>query len=167
MTLRQAFASALHFFVVFLLFSGGLFFLVLPHLTQVRFQLADWLLQSADKSVWLGAGCFFLSGLFLLGFYGLNRGRYLHIEMGNRQVTLDAKLIRQTVEESLKEQFSQLLSLQEVQIGKGAKIEIGVQLAPLEEGAREELFVQTEKHLQTLLSERFGYSRPFSLFVRL
>lgn len=167
MTLRQAFASALHFFVVFLFFSAGVFCLLLPHLPEFRFQTADWLVHEGEGSGWLATGFFLLSALFLSGFYSFNRGRFLHIKMGTRQISLDAKAIRQTLEETFKQVFPKQLFLQEVVVGQGAKLEIGIRLAPLEEGLREELFVRAEKHLETLLQERFGYSRPFSLFVRL
>lgn len=162
MSPRQALVSALHLFVVFAFFTAGLFFVALPYLPETRAEIVNVLSNQFEKCTIIGLGFFLASLLFLLGFYALNRGRYLVIQMG---IATDVKVIRQTVEECLLKQFSRKISLRELEIGPKSRLELRVHLAPLDEAAREKLFIDVEKQLSVLLQERFGYSKKFNLIV--
>lgn len=162
MSPRQALASALHVFVVFAFFTAGLFFVALPYLPETRIQIVDILSNQFEKCTTIGLGLFLASLIFLLGFYALNRGRYLVIQMG---ISADLKIVRQTIEECLAKQFPKKISLKEIDIGSKSRLELRVHLAPLDESAREELFIQVEQELGILLQNRFGYSKPFHLIV--
>jgi len=164
MSPRQALASALHLFVVFAFFTAGLFFVALPYLPETRIQIVDLLSHQFEKCTTVGLGLFLSSLIFLLGFYALNRGRYLVIKMG---IETDVKIIRQTVEDCLSKRFPKKIALREIEIGPKSRLELKVHLAPLDEAAREELFITVEKELSILLQERFGYSKPFHLIVNL
>jgi hypothetical protein len=164
MSPRQALTSALHLFVVFAFFAAGLFFVALPYLPETRVQIVDLLSNQFEKCTTIGLGLFLSSLLFLLGFYALDRGRYLVIEMG---VSADVKIIRQTIEDCFAKQFPKKISLKELEIGAKQRLEMKIHLAPLDEAAREELFIQVEKELGILLQNRFGYSKPFHLIVNL
>lgn len=157
MSPRQALASALHLFVVLAFFLGGLFFVSLPYLPQLKTEIFE-------KSTLIGLGLFIASLVLLLGFYALDRGRYLVIQMG---VSTDPKIVRQTIEDCFVRQFGKKVSLSDVEVGPKSRLEISVSLAPLDEGAREEIFIEAERHLQVLLKERFGYTKPFRLIVKL
>lgn len=161
---RQALASALHLFVVFAFFCAGLFFVALPYLPETRIQIIDMLSNQFEKCTIAGLGLFLTSLLFLTGFYGLNRGRYLVIQMG---ISTDVKVIRQTVEDCLFKHFSRKISLKELEIGAKDLLELKVHLEPLDESAREQLFIEVERQLSTLLQERFGYTKPFHLIVKI
>lgn len=163
MSPRQALASALHLFVILAFFLAGFFFVALPYLPETRIQIIDFLSRRFEQCTLIGLGFFLASLLLLLGFYALNRGRYLVIRMG---ISTDLNIVRQTVEECLLRQFPKKISLSEVELGRRSRLEIRVSLAPLEEDRREELFIEAEKQLVTLLRERFGYSRPFHLIVQ-
>ena len=139
MSPRQALASALHVFVVFAFFTAGLFFVALPYLPETRIQIVDILSNQFEKCTTIGLGLFLASLIFLLGFYALNRGRYLVIQMG---LSTDLKIVRQTIEDCLAKQFPKKILLKEIEIGAKSRLELRVHLAPLDESAREELFIQ-------------------------
>lgn len=156
MSPRQALASALHLFVILAFLIGAFFFVALPYLPHLREPLYE-------KSTLIGLSLFLASLILLIGFYAFNRGRYLVIRMG---VATDVQVIRQTVEDCFLRRFPKKIALQELELGRKSRLEFRVSMAPLEEATREELFVEAEKHLSTLLRERFGYSKPFYLIVK-
>ena len=163
MSPRQAFASALHLFVVFAVFLVGLFFIALPYLPETRLQMIDWLCNQFETCTVIGLAFFLGALLLLVGFYALDRGRYLVVEMG---IAADVKVVRQTIESCLLQQFPKKISLQEVEIGPHSRLALTVRLASLDEAMREDLFVQVETELSVLLQKRFGYAKPFHLIVR-
>lgn len=156
MSPRQALLSLLHLFVVFSFLLAGLFFLSLPYLPELKTHLLE-------KSNLLGLLLTTSSLLLLLGFYSLNRGRYLVIRMG---VAVDLHLIRQTVEDCFARQFSKTLSLSDIEIGGKSRLEIKVSVASLDDKARIELFAEAEKQLSLLLRDRFGYTKPFYFIAK-
>jgi hypothetical protein len=162
MSPRQALASTLHLFVVLAFFTAGLFFIALPYLPETRMQMVDILSNQFDKCITIGLSLFLTALIFLFGFYALNRGRFLVIQMG---VSTDLKIIRQTIEECFGKQFPKKIFLKEIEIGPKSGLEMRVHLAPLDESAREELFIRVEQELGVLLKNRFGYSKPFHLTV--
>lgn len=166
MSLRQTLASVLHLFVLLAFFAAGLFFVFLPDLPLAQEQCLL-LIQTRERCIQLGFLFFFAASVLLMGFYLLNRGRYLRIQMGKNLAEIDIEVVRQTLEDCFKTRFPKKISLSEVEIPRGTRLEIGVSLAPLEEGLREELFIQAEAALETLLRERFGYTKPFHLIVKL
>src|SRR5690348_12133650 len=136
MSPRQALVSALHLFVVFSFFMGGFFFTALPYLPQLRADIADLLSHQSEQCTLIGLGFFLASLLLLLGFYALNRGRFLHIRMGENSAEVDPDLIRQTLEACFKTHYPKAIYLREVEVN-GAELEIGISLASMEEAARE------------------------------
>ncbi len=161
---RQAIASALHLFVVFAFLIAGLFFVLLPYLPLTRIELIDFLSNRYEDCTKVGMGLFLVALIFLLGFYTLNRGKYLVIKMG---VSTDLKVVRQAIEDCFAKQFSKKISLREVEIGPKSHLGFKVHLTPMDEASREELYVQVEKQLGILLQERFGYTQSFHLIVNL
>jgi hypothetical protein len=160
--MERAIAAVLHLFVIFAFFTLGLFFVLLPYLPLAQERSAHFLMHRQEDCTLVGILLFAATFVLLIGFLTLNRGRTLRLKMGTE---VDAELIRQTLEKYF--EASPMISLREVQIPSGSRLEIGVSIAPLEEDAREALFVKAEEELQTLLKERFGYSKPFHLVVKL
>lgn len=167
MTFRQAFASVLQLFAVFALFLVGFYFVCLPYFPEARERAIDALIDQPEVFLWIGGGFFFASFLLLLGFYALNRGRTLRIQMGEHRAEIDVQVVRQTLEECFRDRFSKRMSLRDVEISGGSRIEISVSMAPLEEDAREALFVEADSALKSLLRLRFGYTKPFHLNVKI
>ncbi len=164
---RQAIASSLHLFVVLSFFLAGFFFVALPLLPEVRVHMADFLLNHFEVCTSVAFGFFVAAFFLLIGFYGLNRGKVLRLQMGQHLVSVEAALIEQSIEECFRKSFKKQIFLSDVEIVNGKKIEIRVTLAPLEEDVREQLFARAETALQTLLKERFGYTRSFDFIVRI
>lgn len=163
MTPRQALASMLHLFVVFAFFAAGIFFVSLPYLPELRVKVADAILGGYEVCAIVGLGLFAASFLLLVGFYSLNRGHFLRIAMGRHLVEIDAKVIRDTVEDCFKKEFPKL-ALQDLEVIWGRKLEISVSLGAVED--EEALLQKVEENLSQLLRHRFGYKKPFALILR-
>lgn len=166
MDFRRALGSALQIFVVFAFFSAGFFFFCLPFLPEVRFQLSALLLNEAELCTPVAVAFLVAAFLLLIGFGGLNRGRFLYIEMGTHTVSVEAALIRHSLEECFKTHFPQKIQLSDVEIFFGKKIEIGVSLISCSSKEQLEVLRAAERHLQTLLRQRFGYVKPFRLLLK-
>ena len=164
--MRQAIASSLHLFTVLIFFSAGCFIFSLPFLPELRIRMADWILNRYEICTPIALVSLLSALLLLIGFYGLNRGKVLRIEMGPHLASVDAELVRQTLEECFRRQFPQQIRLLDVEIIGAKKIEIGVSLAPLEKTLRDDLYINAEKALTLLLRERFGYTKTFYLLVK-
>lgn len=157
MSPRQALASALHLFVVLAFFIAGFFFVAIPYVPDFKTQIFE-------KSTLIGLGLFLSAFLLLLGFYGLDRGRYLVIRMG---ISADVNLIRHVVEDCFSRQFAKKISLSEVEIGPKSRLHFKVSFAPTTPKARKELLIEAEKQLSLLLRERFGYAKPFHFILKI
>lgn len=166
MDFRRALASALQIFVVFTFFCAGFFFFCLPFLPEVRFQLSDLLLNNAELCTPVAITFLVAAFILLIGFGGLNRGRFLYIEMGTHTVSVEAALIRHSLEECFKTHFPEKVHLSDMEILFGKKIEIGVSMASSDPRDQKEILIAAEKHLQLLLRQRFGYVKPFRLILK-
>ena len=150
MTLRQAFASALHLFVLFAFIMAGVFLVSLSHLPELKKKILE-----ADLTL---VGILFFAAAFLLfwGFFALNSGKYLRVRMN---VDIDVKVVHQSIEELFQ---ARKIPLQEVSV-TGSKLQITVSMKKEDEEQLPEL----EKELGILLRQRFGYTKPFYLIVKI
>ena len=166
MTPRKAILSILQLFAGFSFFAAAIFFFCLPFLPKVRLQISDALL--ATPQVCYSVATALMAAAFMLigGFYFLNRGKSLTISMGKQAASIDAAVIQKTLEECFNNHFSGQIILSDLYVIRGSKLEIEVCFTPFEENLREELFAAVQKQLTPLLSERFGYSKPFGLIVK-
>lgn len=151
----------MHFFVVFVFFLVSLFFILIPHLPLMRMDLVDWLSNHYEQSTQVGLGCLLATFLCFLGFYSLEKGRYLVIRMGVDQISIDLKVLKKAIEACFVKEFDQKISLQEVGLDPKSHLELMVHLAPLSREEQEKLFPEVNRHLSLLLKERFGYVHPF------
>ncbi|MDE3047472.1 MAG: hypothetical protein KGI83_03900 [Verrucomicrobiota bacterium] len=164
MFFRQAIASALHLFVVLAFFLAGLFCVSLPRLPLTRMNLVEMLSHQPEQCTQIGMGLFLAALIFLIGFYALDRGKYLVIRMG---LATDLKIVQHAIEECFAKQFQKKIALKEVTLGSKSHLHLNVHLAPMDESSREDLFITVEKQLSLLLHQRFGYSKPFHLVVKI
>jgi hypothetical protein len=162
----RALASALQGFVVFAFFCAGLFCIALPFLSETRFLLAEILVSECDVCFQIGLIFLGTSLLLLLGFYGANKGSTLYVEMGVHTVSIEKVVIRHSLEECFKRLFPQKIELSDVEIIFGKRLEIEVFLSSTDEKIVKEQLSAAEKHLQFLLRQRFGYTKPFCLILR-
>lgn len=166
---RQALASFLNLFVVFIFFGVGLFLVGLPHLAKARIALIDLLTNRIEECAWMGVWFLVASMLLLLGFYAVHRGRYL-VFRGSKNVDrgslrADVRVIHQTVEDLFAKEFSKKIFLKEIEISLKSSLELKVKLAPTDPSSRKELFDQVERALTLLFKEQFDYVKPFHLIV--
>ena len=166
MTPRRALLSVLQLFAGFSFFGAAIFFFSLPFLPKLRLQISDFLIASPKICNSVGTALMAASFVLIGGFYFLSRGKTLRIAMGGHTASIDAAVIHKTLDDCFKSHFKGQIVLSDLCVIRGSKLEIEVCLTPFEENLREELFAEVQKQLIPLLSERFGYSKPFSLIVK-
>jgi hypothetical protein len=163
MTIRQAIASFLQLFVLFVFFSISLFFICLAYLPKIRILIEDLLLNHSDACLSIGIVFFIASFLLAVGFYGLNKGRTLHIKMGRNSAEIDSQIIRQTIEEHFKGRFNGIRIL-DVEIIRNAKMNIFVAFKQMPDNV-DQWLGDFENELIPLLKSRFGYTKPIELLA--
>lgn len=165
MRLREAVASALHLLVIGSFSALAFFLFFLPSRPDWRAVGAKWLLDQPEH--FYLAGLFFAAAacLFMFGFYGIGRGRFLRLLMKPHIAIVDAKLLKEAIEECFRTHFSQYVRGADIAVVAKQRLDVAVDLLPLEEKRQLRLVREMEKQLCYLLRERFGYSRPFTLSI--
>jgi hypothetical protein len=161
MFLRQALTDMMQIFSVFAFFAIGFVCLCLPFTPPLRLKLAHLLLEDTRLLIWIGLGFFGLAFFLTMGFYCLSRGRYLLLRMGDLVTEVDMSVLKKTIRPLLSKQFASRVHLTDLEVFKDSQLRIGLSILPMEEKEKEKTLLEAERHLQTLLSERFGYRRPF------
>lgn len=161
MFFRQALAGMMQLFAIFVFFAIGFVCVCLPFSPPLRLKLVHILLEDSDCLVWMGLGFFSLTFLLTMGFYGLSKGRFLLLKMGELVTEVDVKILKKTIPPFLSKQFAARVLLIDLDVFKNQELRIGLSIAPMEAKEKEKTLLDAERHLQTLLSERFGYRRPF------
>lgn len=152
--------SAIHFFVIFLIFGVGVLFLALPYADYFRIQLINLLIRPSNI-------CFIIGGLFL-GFgtllfillFSMNRRRYFQLEMKGAKVEVEEKVIRDFVSTYFKALFPGSNPVSGIAIKGKSMIELIISLPQEKE---EGFFEQVEEELGGILARRLGYQNRFSL----
>jgi hypothetical protein len=155
----------LQMFAVFSFFGAGIFFACLPFRPELRHLLAHNLVNKPELCTWAGISFFGVAALFAIGFYASTRGRYLTLRLGANLTRIDAKILHRTIGNHLQKQFATAIQLNNVGIIRDKHLELQVQMAPMEETAKDQLLADVEVHLAKLLSERFGYHAPFTMQI--
>ena len=165
MRLREAVASALHLLVIGSFFALALFLFFLPSRPDWRVAAVEWLLEQPGQFYWLAAAFAAMGCLFMLGFYGIGRGRFLRLLMKPHMAIVDAKLLKQVIEECFRIHFPRQVRGADIAVISKQRLDVVVDLLPLEENRQPRLMREMEKQLSYLLRERFGYTRPFILSI--
>jgi len=165
MRLKEAVASALHLLVVISFLGIALFCLALPSMPLWRMACMNWLVEQPEQFYWLGAIFGGAAILFIYGFYSVGRGRFLRLLMKPHIAIVDTKLLKEVIEECFHAHFPRQVRGADVAINK-QRLDVAVDLLPLEETRELLLMREMEKHLVHLLRQRFGYTKPFILSIR-
>lgn len=165
MNIRQAIGSVLQTFVVLTFFGASLFFFFLPSYPHLRFALSQILIDRPDLCIQIALCLLATAFLFFFGFYWINRGYYLVLQMGKNSLAIDEKVLWQTLEPILERKFASRLNLNQVSIERGKRLSFGLEIPPMSEEEKELLLLEAESELEMLLRERFGYRRPFIVQV--
>lgn len=163
--MKKALLATLHLFSVFSFFATALIFMALSIVPEMRLQAACWI-SSPESCQICGIGLLGIAIVLFVGFYKSQPGRFLELQAGKGLTSIHHKAIRKTLEECFQRNFPEKIFLSGLDVIRGKNLEIQVLLAPLDEGLREELFIEAQSALAPLLKERFGYTKPFSLLVR-
>lgn len=163
MRFREAIASSLHLLVVLSYFALAIGFFLLPKRIDWIHWVSLWLTEKPQLFYWIGA-MFAIAGLlFFVGFFQINRGRYLRIVMSeSKQASIDIKLIRRVLEAHFKKLAPHILGT-DVFVAKSNQLEITLEL-PSKDAV--EGLEDMEEKLRELLEKRFGYKGSLTLFVR-
>lgn len=78
---------------------------------------------------------------------------------------VDVKLLEQVVEECFQTNFASYVRGSDIAVIAKERLEVAVDLTPMEEKLQIRLMLDMEKKLGLLLQERFGYARSFTLSV--
>lgn len=165
MRLREAVASALHLLVIGSFFGLACFLFFLPSRPDWQIIGMKWLMEEPDHFYWLGGMVAAASFLFLFGFYGVGRGRFLRLLMKPHIAIVDGKLLKEAIEECFRIHFPRHVRGADIAIISKERLDVIVDMLPLEEGRQLRLLREMEKQLCYLLRQRFGYTRPFTLSI--
>lgn len=165
MRFREAIASALQLFVILFDFGLALFFVILARRLDWRSLGIHWLQDEPEYFYWIGAAVGCLGILLMLGFYGVGRGRFLRLAMKPHIAMIDIKLLQKATEECFQTHFSPQVRGSDIAIFSKQRLEVAVDLAPMESRIQIVLLKDMEQKLTTLLRDRFGYTRPFTVSI--
>ena len=164
MSLRKAFLSLLHLFTLFSFGAASVFFIALRLTPALRLKCADFLLVHFAKTLPIGLAFGAIAFLLFLCFYFLDYGSVLTLRMG---ISADLQLVRQTLEECFSSKLENKISLLDLEISRKQHLDLTVCLREVEKKERAILFAKAEKELGRLLKDRFGYTKPFRLIVKM
>jgi hypothetical protein len=167
MRLREAVASALHLLVIGLFFVLAAILFWLPSNPDWRFIGVNWLMEKSEPFYWMGAIFMAMGFFFMLGFYGIGRGRFLRLLMKPHIAIVDTKLLREVVEDCFRTHFPRLVRGVDIAVASNQCLDVAIDLMALDNNRQMKLLREMEKQLSYLLRQRFGYCRPFILSVRL
>ncbi len=152
--------SAVHFFVIFLIFAVGAMFLALPYADYFRIQLINLLLHPAENCLMIGGGIMGFGALLFTLLYVMNRRRFFQLEMKGAKIEIEEKVIRDSVSTYFKELFPEDDPIKNVVVKGKSMVELFLSLPHEKE---EEFYEQVEEELGALLARRLGYHSPFSV----
>ncbi len=166
MRLREAAASALHLLVVLSYFALGAFAVLLLRRPDWNKMATDLLMNQSTIFYWIGAASVAVGLFFLLGFYGIGRGKYLRVSMQAGRAAVNSKIVRRAIEECFKVNYPDQVRGASVTVVRGQQLQVALDLIALEEDQKLTLLAEAEEKLLEILKTQFGYTKPLTLFVR-
>ncbi len=160
MNSRNLLFSAVHFFVIFLIFGVGALIFALPYADTFRMHVINGLLEPGENFLYVGGGVIAFGLILFILLFALNRRRYFQMEMKGSVIEVEEKVIRDCVSTYFHGVFPEQETVREVVIKGKSMIELFVSLPKQEE---EEFFEQVEEELGGILARKLGYEAPFSL----
>lgn len=160
MNSRNLLFSAVHFFVIFLIFGVGALIFALPYADTFRMHVINGLLEPGENLLYIGGGVVVFGLILFILLFALNRRRYFQIEMKGATIEVEEKVICDCVLSYFHGVFPEQETVREVVIKGKSMIELFVTLPKQEE---EEFFEKIEEELGGILARKLGYEAPFSL----
>ncbi len=157
------FFSAVQFiFALLVLLVGGVI-VGLQYAPLLRERLAVFFTSPSVNFSLFGAFVALFGVLLLVGFYWMHRGTYYTVAMGRDSIDIDPAVIQGYASDYLKTLFPDSDLSLEVLVKRRQKIELHVQLPPLEE--QEAMLEQIEQGLSQVFEKHLGYFKKFSFCV--
>lgn len=154
--------SAVHFFVIFIIFGVGALFIALPHADHFRIQLVNVLIHPSNSCFVVGGTFIGFGALLFILLYLMNRRRYFQLEMKGAKIEVDEKVIRDSVSTYFKALFPGQNLVNDIAINGKSMIELIVSLPHEKE---EDFLEKIEEELGGILARRLGYQNQLSLTV--
>ena len=151
--------SAVHLFVVFLILAVGCFFLVLPQTTQFRWKLIELLFHYPAIFMRIGIGMVGIGTLLFIGFFVLNKKRYLSFSMHTQEISIDENIAHDYVLSYWKEAFPDGDVASDVVVHSSNKVEVIAHIPKL----TDEMLIKVEEELGAILERKMGYNGSFLL----
>ncbi|WP_420422200.1 hypothetical protein [Simkania sp.] len=155
--------SAVHFFVILLILSLGGLLLALPYAETFRFHLTYYIYERPGLFKLIGGVTLGFGLLLFLGFYFLNKRRFLTVRMGPAMTQIDERVVQDYVQDYFKEKHTSDEGVVDVVVQKGEVLEIIVPAPKDWEGEVEEHLQRLQNDLGDRLSRRLGYYKEFYL----
>jgi uncharacterized protein YlaN (UPF0358 family) len=165
MHVRKATISALHLIVVLVFFSISLFGCLLPVRPDWCRVISRTLEESPRYFYWVGVIFLVVTFLLIVGFYSVNRGRFLRFLIKPHETIIERKLLQVAIEKCFSACFPRHVRNVDVNVAAGQRLEVAVELVSVEQRQQMKLMKEMERQLSCLLRESFGYTRPFTFSV--
>jgi hypothetical protein len=166
MRLKEAVASALHLAIILVFFTLATFCFMLPFRSDWRSDLIGFLQDRPDVFYQAGALIAGVGILLMIGFFRMGRGHFLRLVMKPHMASVDVRLLQHVVDECFSQHFYRHVINSDIAIISKQRLEIEVDLVPMEQKSQLVLLKDMENKLGALLRDHFGYVRPFTLSIR-
>jgi len=153
--------SAVQFIFVSMVLSLGAFLIGLANAPQLRSAIASLFLEKSNLFTLLGSVFLVIGFLLLIGFYSMQRGKYLRVEMKDRKMQVDIGVVKDYVASYWKTLYPDQDTHTEVWIYPDQKIELSFQIPNLPFEEQQVVLEKIEKDLGDLLAKKLGYDREF------
>jgi hypothetical protein len=157
--------SAVQFVFSSLIILIGGFFIGLQYAPHLRFSIARFFYETTVPFSLLGYLILGCGALLLAGFYGMNRGRYYRIKMGESGLLVDPTVICSYLEDYWKGVFPEHDLFVEVNVSKDEKLELFVEFPLLPLTQQKAVLEKAESELGQILQKHIGYKKDFALSV--
>lgn len=157
--------SVVHLFVVLFILAAGIFFIMLPSLLSFRVNLASLLTESPSYFIKLGIAFSAFGLLLLVGFYMLNRKKYLVLKMDCGKTLIDEAIIKDYLKNYWKEVFPGQEVQSDVILHFPQKLEIIAQFPKMDGKIKDALLIRVQNELGVILARKLGYEREFLLTI--
>ncbi len=130
-----------------------------------RLALETLLMNDTPLFTHIGIGITSLGVFLLVGFYLLNKKKYLTFKMNGSRILIDEAIIQDYLKQYWKETFPHYEIHSEVVFHYPQKLEIIAQLPKMEEEEKQHLLLRMQNELSVLLARKLGYEKEFFLTI--
>ena len=154
------FFSAIELLVVLFILGSGLLLMGVHYSPILRNGAIRLLIEQQWFLLSVGELLVILSLFLFVGFYFMNRRRFLSFQVGSSKASINESIVSDYVTSYWKENFPEVKALPEVCFRGGKELEV---IAHVPEG--DQLLERVESELSVVLARKVGYEKPFTLTI--